>query len=142
MLAHHIATESTYIEDSDQGLISLRGISENFDITEELLSIKDTTTGESVGDPKTEILLFLEIISKLQNICNSENHSGCQMWSFQLISEHIKELKTKPQGSVVIAHAIYSTVRATKLKLKLFCQQLSHIYHHALSNNGKYGTGD
>ena len=43
--------ESTNIDDTAQLLIFVRGISENFEITEELLSmesIKDTTTGEDI----------------------------------------------------------------------------------------------
>ena len=56
--------ESTYIDDTAQLLIFVRGISENFEITEELLSMesmKNTTTGEDIFDCAKNALCTMEL---------------------------------------------------------------------------------
>ncbi|KII69492.1 hypothetical protein RF11_04085 [Thelohanellus kitauei] len=78
-----------------------------------------------VGDLITEILLFLNIISEIKGYLRLRESQGLSDVKFDVF-EHMEELNTKIRGNDIFSHQMYSAVMAIKLKIKMFCRQLSH----------------
>ena len=77
-------------------------------------------------DLKTEILLFLEMKGKDKDYPQLNQSEWLSDLAFAVdLFEHMNELNTKLQGKGTFAHEMYSTVKAFRIKLKLFSRQLS-----------------
>ena len=85
-------------------------------------------------DLKTEILLFSEIKRKDKDYLQLKQSEWLSDLAFAVdLFEHMNELNTKLQGKGTFAHEMYSTVKAFRIKLKLFSCHLSQnsITHFA-----------
>ena len=79
-----------------------------------------------VWDQKTEILLFLEIKGKDKDYPQLKQSEWLSDLAFTVdLFEHMNELNTKLRGKGTFAHEMYSTVKAFRVKLKLFSRHLS-----------------
>ena len=79
-----------------------------------------------VWDLKTEILLFLEMKGKDTEYPQLRKSEWLSDLAFAVdLFEHMNELNTRLQGKGTFAHEMYSTVKAFRVKLKLFSRQLS-----------------
>ena len=75
---------------------------------------------------KTEILLFLEMKGKDTEYPQLRESEWLSDLAFAVdLFEHMNELNTRLQGKGTFAHEMYSTVKAFRMKLKLFSRQLS-----------------
>ncbi|XP_036357567.1 general transcription factor II-I repeat domain-containing protein 2A-like [Octopus sinensis] len=115
--------ESTDIQDTAQLLIYIRGIDENFEITEELLSmesLKDTTTGKDLFNSVINSSIRSGLtLNKLASITTdgapslTSKHSGL----VKLLNDKIKE--DFPLHSVLFFHCIIHQESLCKSSLKL-----------------------
>uniref|UniRef100_H2YX15 DUF4371 domain-containing protein n=1 Tax=Ciona savignyi TaxID=51511 RepID=H2YX15_CIOSA len=79
-----------------------------------------------VWDLKTEILQFLEMKGKDKDFPQLKQSEWLSDLAFAVdLFEHMNELNTKLQGKGTFAHEMYSTVKAFRVKLKLFSRQLT-----------------
>ena len=79
-----------------------------------------------VWDLKAEILLFLEMKGKDKDYPQLKQSEWLSDLALAVdLFEHMNELNTKLQGKDTFAHKMYSTVKAFRVKLKLFSCQLS-----------------
>ena len=79
-----------------------------------------------VWDLKTEILLFLEMKEKDTEYPQLKKSEWLSDLAFAVdLFEHMNELNTRLQVKGTFAYEMYSTVKAFKVKLKLFSRQLS-----------------
>ena len=77
-----------------------------------------------IWDLKTEILLFLEMKGKDYPQLKQSEWLSDLAFAVDLF-EDMNELNTKLQRKATFAHEMYSTVKALRVKLKLFSHQLS-----------------
>ena len=79
-----------------------------------------------IWDLKTEILLFLEMKGKDKDYPQLKQSEWLSDLAFAGdLFEHMNELNTKLQGKGTFAHEMYTTVKAFRVKLKLFSRQFS-----------------
>ena len=79
-----------------------------------------------VWDLKTEILLFLELKGKDKDYPQFKQSEWLSDLAFAVdLFKHMNELNTILQGKGTFAHEMYPTVKAFRVKLKLFSRQLS-----------------
>ena len=79
-----------------------------------------------VWDLEKEILLFLEMKGKDKDFSQLKQSEWLSDLAFAVdLFEHMNEQNTKLQGKSTFAHEMYSTVKAFRVKLKLFSHQLS-----------------
>nr|CAI5850299.1 unnamed protein product [Callosobruchus analis] len=103
--------ESTYIKDTAQLLVFIRGITGSFDIFEELANLcpmKGRTTGAEITK---------EVVASINQLCLP--------WKkLSDIMGHINELNKSLQGKENMVFTMYNSVKAFCLKLSLFHNQL------------------
>ena len=79
-----------------------------------------------IWDLQTKVLLFLEMKGKDKDYPQLKQSEWLSDLAFAVdLFEHMNELNTKLQGKGTFAHEMYSTVKAFRVKLKLFSRQLS-----------------
>ena len=79
-----------------------------------------------IWDLKTAIILFLEMEGKDKDYPQLKQSEWLSDLAFAVdLFEHMNELNTKLQEKGTFAHEMYSTVKAFRVKLKLFSRQLS-----------------
>ncbi|KII62290.1 hypothetical protein RF11_07571 [Thelohanellus kitauei] len=78
---------------------------------------------------KLRFYCFLKINSKITEYLQLRESQWLSDVGFTVYHfEHTKEINTKLQGNDVFAQEMYSTVRETTYKKKLFYRQLSHSF--------------
>lgn len=102
--------ESNYIKDTAQFLIFIRGINENFEITEEFLdmeSLKGKTQGEDLFNSVSAVIQRHKLPwSTLPNVTTdgSPNLTGKNVGMLERIQDSMKE--DKPEQEVIFLHSI------------------------------------
>ena len=117
--------ESTDIDDTAQLLIFVRGISENFEITEELLSLelmKDTTTGEDIFECvengfRTMELPWQKMVSVTTNGCQSL--TGKNVGLLKRLSDRVAEVDCTRE--LILLHCI--------IHQEVLCKKMLDIKH-------------
>ena len=127
--------ESTDIEDTAQLLVFIRGIDENFEITEELLSLehlKDTTTGQDLFESDENCLDRYGLpLHKLASITTdgAPALTGTNVELIKLLNDKVK--REHPLHSVMSFHCIIHQESLCKsvLDLKHVIDPVVHVFN-------------
>ncbi|XP_006030981.1 general transcription factor II-I repeat domain-containing protein 2-like [Alligator sinensis] len=115
--------DSCDVKGTDQLLIFIRGITENFELTEELAliqSMKDTTTGKDLLEAVDQCVSKLGMDWK-KLVCvttyGSPNLAGKDIGLLKIIQDQVKE--TDPEQKIILLHCIIHQEVLCKSVLKL-----------------------